>query len=140
MINNNRHNYQIGVPDRIPFLRAIMKERNLKYAISINFEEIKLPPFQDILIVGRNCSQGKIGLTKSFEMLVPNGYESIETDDDRVELVFINKHILKKMTTLSVMSILEKNVFPFVSEGELIRVDFKINISIDNLEITATLE
>ena len=140
MINNNRHNYQIGVPDRIPFLIAIMKERNLKYAISINFEEIKLPPFQDILIVGRNCSQGKIGLTKSFEMLVPNGYESIETDDERVELVFINKHILKKMTTLSVMNILEKNVFPFVSEGELIRVDFKINISIDNLEITATLE
>lgn len=140
MINNNRHNYQIGVPDRIPFLRAIMKERNLKYAISINFEEIKLPPFQDILIVGRNCSQGKIGLTKSFEMLVPNGYESIETDDERVELVFINKHILKKMTTQSVMNILEKNVFPFVSEGELIRVDFKINISIDNLEITATLE
>ncbi|PTS99627.1 hypothetical protein DBR11_11870 [Pedobacter sp. HMWF019] len=117
-----------------------MNERNVKYSININFEEIKLPPFQDILIVGKNCVQGKIGLSKSFEMLLPNGFLSVEVEDERVETVFINKHILKKMPVEKVMHILTKNVFPFVSDGELIRVDFKINISIENIEINNILE
>lgn len=114
-----------------------MNEKNIKYSISLNFEEIKLPPFQDILIVGKNCSQGRIGLSKSFEMLVPNGFEVLEVTDERIEAVFVNKHILKKMPVKKVLEILEKNVFGFISEGELIRVDFKINISIEHLEITA---
>ncbi|PYF77178.1 hypothetical protein [Pedobacter nutrimenti] len=117
--------------------KTFMIERNIKYSINLNFEEIKLPPFQDILIVGKNCSQGKIGLSKSFEMLVPNGFEILDITDERVETVFVNKHILKKMPVDKVLHILNQNVFPFVSEGELIRVDFKINISIENLEVNS---
>eukprot|EP01132_Coremiostelium_polycephalum_P015785 gene15785-19032_t len=101
--------------------KTFMIERNIKYSINLNFEEIKLPPFQDILIVGKNCSQGKIGLSKSFEMLVPNGFEILDITDERVETVFVNKHILKKMPVDKVLHILNQNVFPFVSEGELIR-------------------
>ncbi|MBB6499150.1 hypothetical protein [Pedobacter cryoconitis] len=115
-----------------------MNERSIKYSINLNFEEIKLPPFQDILIVGKNSTQGKIGLTKSFEMLIPNGFETIDIIDERVETVFVNKHILKKMPAEKVLEILNKNVFPFISDGELIRVDFKINISIENLEVTSS--
>lgn len=116
-----------------------MNKQSLKYSININFEEIKLPPFQDILIVGKNCAQGKIGLSKSFELLLPNGFETIDVIDDRVEAIFVNNHILKKIPAEKVLDILSNNVFPYISDGELIRVDFKINISIENLEITSTI-
>lgn len=108
---------------------------NAKYSIALSFEEIKLPPFQDILILGRNSAHGKIGLCKSFELLAPNGFNIIEINDDKVETVFINKRILAKISSDKIIDILRSKVFQFVSEGELIKVDFKVSISYINIEI-----
>lgn len=108
---------------------------NVKYSISLSFEEIKLPPFQDILVLGRNSPHGKIGLCKSFELLVPNGFDIIEINDDKVDAVFINKKILTKISSDKIIDILRSKVFQFISEGELIKVDFKVSISYVNIEI-----
>jgi hypothetical protein len=107
----------------------------VKYSIDINFEQIKLPPFQDILILAKNSPQGKIGLTKSFELLLPNGFEMIEVEDDLIEAVFVQKNILHKVSAEKVIKILREYVFPSISEGELVRVDFKVTISINNIEL-----
>jgi hypothetical protein len=106
----------------------------IRYTINLNFEEIKLPPFQDILILGKHSPQGKIGLGKSFELLVPNGFEIIEINSGVVEAVFINKRILAKMPANKIIEILAAKVFPFVSEGELLKVEFRVMISYSNIE------
>ena len=106
-----------------------------KYSININFEAIKLPPFQDILVVAKNSHHGKIGLFKSFELLIPNNFEIVEvTDDEKVDVVFINKRILAKMSSEKVISILKTKVFKYISDGELLKVDFKVSISYTNIE------
>lgn len=110
-----------------------MNDFDKTYTINLSFEEIKLPPFQDILVLAKNSVQGKIGLSKSFELLVPNGFETIDVDNKNIETVFVNKNILAKIDKEKVIRILEKNVFGFISEGELISVDFKINISVKNI-------
>ena len=105
-----------------------------KYSLQLGFEEIRLPPFEDILIIGQKCPQGKIGLYKSFELLVPNEFEVFEIDDNSVEAVFINKRILKKMAKENIISILKEKVFPYVSESEILKVDFKLRIFYESLE------
>lgn len=105
------------------------------YTINLSFEEIKLPPFQDILILGKNSIQGKIGLSKSFELLVPNGFKAIDVNSKNIETIFVNKNILNKIPGEKVLQILEKNVFPFISQGELISVDFKVHISVKNIVV-----
>lgn len=106
----------------------------VRYTIDLNFEEVRLPPFQDILILGKNCPQGKIGLSKSFELLIPNEFEIIEIDDDKVEAIFVSRRIIKKIAREKIISVLTKKVFPFISEGELLRVSFKVNISFNTIE------
>ena len=64
---------------------------------------------------------------------MPNGFETIDVDNENIETVFVNKNILAKIEKEKVIRILEKNVFGFISEGELISVDFKINISVKNI-------
>lgn len=108
---------------------------NIKYSISLSFQEIKLPPFQDILVVGKNCTQGKIGLSKSFELLVPNGFDFFEISDDKIEAVFINKKILNKLPAAKIIEILKSKVFQYISDEELIKVDFKVVMSYHNIEI-----
>jgi hypothetical protein len=112
-----------------------MENSEVRYSIKLSFEEIKLPPFQDILVLGKNSPQGKIGLSKSFELLVPNGFEVIEVEDEKVEAVFINKRILNKISQDKTMGILKEKVFPFISDGEILRVDFKVSIAFNTIDL-----
>jgi len=105
-----------------------------KYSLQLSFEEIRLPPFEDILVLGRKCSQGRIGVYKSFELLVPNEYETFDIEDEQVESVFINKKILKKINKDIIIEVLKEKVFPFISNSEIIKVDFKLRIYYDLME------
>lgn len=104
------------------------------YSINLSFEEIKLPPFRDILVLGKNSSQGKIGLGKSFELLAPNGFEAVEIGEGKVEAIFISRRILTKMPLEKVIAILRSKVFDFISDGELLKVDFRVTVSYNNIE------
>lgn len=106
---------------------------NKTYTVNISFEEIKLPPFQDIMVLGKNSLQGKIGLSKSFELLAPNVFEAIDITQENVEAVFVSKSILQKIPIEQVLEILQTNVFPYVYPGELISVDFKVRFSASDI-------
>jgi hypothetical protein len=110
-------------------------DTSVKYSVKLAFEEIKLPPFEEILILGKKCPQGKIGVYKSFEYLVPNEYEIFEVNSDIVEAIFINKRLLKKINKESIISILEEKVFPYVSDCEILKVDFKLKVMYDTFEL-----
>ncbi|OKS87274.1 hypothetical protein [Mucilaginibacter polytrichastri] len=107
----------------------------MKYNIDLCFEQIKLPPFQDILILAKNSPQGKIGLSRSFELLLPNGFEMLDVEDELIDAVFVQKNILHKVSAEKVINILRQHVFPFISEGEIIRVDFKVSVSVQNIKL-----
>ncbi|WP_205417105.1 hypothetical protein [Lutibacter oceani] len=81
------------------------------------------------MVLGKNSPHGKQGISRSFELLIPNGFEIIETDHGNVDCVFVNKRILTKMPKERILKILTNNVFPYVSEKEIIKVDFKVKIS-----------
>ena len=106
-----------------------------KFSIHLAFEEIRLPPFDDILIIGKKCPQGKTGLYKAFEFLVPNEYDVFEIEHDVVEAVFINRKLLRKIDKDRIINILDDKVFPYVSISEIIRVDFKMKVSYEPIEI-----
>lgn len=110
------------------------KNSSLRYSINLTFEEIRLPPFQDILILAKNSKQGKIGILKSFELLIPNGFEIVEIVDEKVEAIFINRRILAKVAREKIVKVLKENVFPYISDGELLKVDFRVAISYMTIE------
>jgi len=109
-------------------------ESTIKYNISLSFQEIKLPPFDEILILGKNSPHGKHGISKSFELLLPNGFEIIDINEGNVEAIFVNKRILAKLPIDKLTNILRSKVFPFVSEGELLKVDLKVSISYSSID------
>ena len=112
-----------------------MKEDSTrKFSVQLGFEEIRLPPFEDILLLGKKCPQGRIGVYKSFELLGPNEFETFEIEDDFIEAIFINKRVLKKLDKNKIITILQEKVFPYVSECEIIKVDFKLRIFYDSVE------
>ena len=110
------------------------EESNRKFSVRLSFEEIRLPPFEDILILGKKCPQGKIGVYKSFELLIPNEFETFEIEDEIVEAIFVNKKVLKKLNKDKIIEILREKVFPYISESEILKVDFKLRIFYDSVD------
>ena len=51
-------------------------------------------------------------LRKAFEYLVPDEFDYIEIPDERVEAIFVNKLILRKLDQEKIVKILTDNVFP----------------------------
>lgn len=115
-------------------MEALMSDIIPKISISLSFEGITLPPFQDILIIGQKCPHGKTCISKSLALWHPDNYETIEINDGQIEAIIINKVILKRTSPDKIIGILRKNVFPFITNEELIKVDFKIKVLMENIE------
>lgn len=110
--------------------RISMDFGDVRFSIRLSFEEVELPPFRDILVLGKNAPHGKIAITKILELLLPDSIEVIDIDDPKVSAIFISRKILLKMPREQIIAILKGKVFPFVSEGEILRVDVKISGSL----------
>lgn len=107
-----------------------------KYSVSLSFEEVKLPPFQDILLLGRKCPHGKVGVSRCLNLLAPEAFEMVEINDPTVEAMLISKRLLKRMPAENIVDILKKKVFPYITPGELVRIDFNVKIYFDNIQGT----
>lgn len=108
-----------------------MRSTSKEYSVRLDFEAIKLPPITDILVLGCRVPQGKHGVINSLEFLAPDSFEMIEIQNDiseDVDAVIINKAILKRMSRNRIIRVLSENVFPFVSPGEAVRVNFTVSI------------
>jgi hypothetical protein len=101
-----------------------------KYTVSLSLEAIKLPPVSDILVLAKKHPQGKVGVMESFRFIAPDEFEMIDIDDEdeTVEAVLVNKRILKRLPANEVIAILKTNVFPYVSRGEAVKVDFSVKL------------
>ena len=111
-----------------------MQESKPRYNISLKFQEVRLPPFDEILVLGSKSEQGKMGIAKTFEYMVPDIFAMVEVEEDSIEAVFINKRLLKKISQDNILEILRAKVFPFVSEKEIMKVDFEVVVSYDTIE------
>ena len=65
-----------------------MKEK-ARFLVSLSFEEVSLPPFRDILILGRKCPQGKVGVSTCLNLLAPDDFTLVELEDPLVEAILV---------------------------------------------------
>ena len=105
-----------------------------KYEMSLKFENVKLPPVTDILILGKDYPHGKYGVLQAFKYIAPDEFQVMNIDDnDEVEAVLVDKHILKRIPENHILTVLRKNVFPYISKDEAIKVDLDIRILCENI-------
>ncbi len=114
-----------------------MNAMSSNYRISLGFRPVSLPPVRDILVLGKKFPQGKAGVMECFRFIAPDEFEMFDIEDGGVaaEAVLINKRLLRRMPAERVIAVLEQHVFPYMSNGEAINVDFEVKINITGLEI-----
>jgi hypothetical protein len=114
-----------------------VENHQLSYTVDLDFEAIKLPPVNDILILGKKVPQGKLGILHSFELILPDVFMMFEIDDaafPQIDAIIVNKAILSKIPMQEIVKILKEHVFPYVSRGETIKVNFNVRIYLKSIE------
>lgn len=113
-----------------------MKKDIINYSISLAFENVSLPPFQDILILSHKCPHGMNGLSKCMQILSPDRFEVFNIDVGNVEAIIVSNQVLSRMPIEKIIELLSEKVFPFITEGEVVRVDFHIKVSLEEFQVT----
>ncbi len=114
-----------------------MQEPNSHLSVNLEFYPITLPPVRDILVLGKKYPHGKVGIIESFRFIAPDEFEMFDVPDSEVaaEAVLINKKILQRMTSDEVIDILRQYVFPYITHGEAINVDFNLKVKVDSITV-----
>ena len=108
-------------------------EKNI--LVKLSFEKTSLPPFSDILILGKECPLGMNGVGKCLDFLVPDGFDRYEVADDNVAAIIVNRNILKRLKPKKIIDVLSSKVFPFAGATEIIKVDFTVTIVYESFSI-----
>ena len=113
-----------------------MDSTSASYNVTLEFAAIKLPPVTDILVLGRKHPQGKQGVMESFRFTAPDEFEMFDIGDEEpnVEAVLIHNRILKRLPKDEVIRVLQKYVFPFVTRGEAVNVDFHVKMRFESVK------
>lgn len=119
---------------QLPNLTDSQPNSGFNYSVSLDFETVTLPPFKDILVLARKCPVGMAGLSKCMGLMAPDGFEMIEIDDKVVEAILINKQIIKRLPLSTVLQILHAKVFPSISHGEIVKINFHVKISYNRID------
>ncbi|MCF8367608.1 MAG: hypothetical protein K9G76_01105 [Bacteroidales bacterium] len=112
-----------------------MENKDIKYHISLAYKEVRLPPFNDILIIGHKSPYGLNGITKSINLLEPDKFRLFEVKHEKAAAILVNHKIITKIPFENIYEILLTKVFPFMTSDELINVDFKVVIAHENIEL-----
>ena len=75
-----------------------------------------------------------------YDLLEPERFELVEIEHEVVETMLVNKSIMKRMPVEAIIEVLGQEVFPYISTGEIVKVDFKVKISVDNIESSVGLK
>ena len=107
-----------------------MEAANSTVSIAMSFEVVAMPPFHDILIIGRKSPHGSYGMSTCMDLLAPDCYELIEIDDEVVESILVRKALLARLPVATLIDALKQHVFPQMSLGEMMKVDMKVSKNI----------
>jgi len=108
-----------------------------KYLVNMEYAPVQLPPVHDILVLGRKYPHGKAGVMECFRFIAPDEFEMFDIPDaeEVAEAVLVNKRILARVPAEQVIELLRTHVFPHMTRGEAINVDFDVRVIISGVEI-----
>jgi len=103
---------------------------NQKKNILIQMEIVvfKIPPCEDILVIGTKAPIGKNAMMKMLETITPDWFELVEVENPLIEAMVIKKEFIRLIGKDRLAQVIVEEVSPLMAETSLlhIRLDAKL--------------
>jgi hypothetical protein len=99
--------------------------------IKMKAREFSIPPITDALVVGIDAPIGSEALRRSISLLHGAPFDSIQTEDDVIDQIFVRSAIVKKTGRERLLEIVLTRIKPFMSPDEVIHLDISVELNLE---------
>lgn len=106
-----------------------------KYRISARIAEYRVPPVDDVLVLGKNSPIGSTALKRALDLLITQPYEVIKLEDDILGDFLVRSAILKRIKKDTLTEFVITHIKPLMSEGEILHLTLETETQIEVSEL-----
>jgi hypothetical protein len=109
---------------------------NVSVNVRIQFQEFKIPPVHDALVLGKKAPIGSDAIRRSLTLLHVAPFEHIElngeTEDDVVGDILVRNSVLNKIPRDKLIRLVIDRVKPFMTADEILHVHLEAEVSLEH--------
>lgn len=109
---------------------------NVSVNIRLEFQEFKIPPVRDALVLGKKAPIGNEAIRRSLTLLHAAPFEHIElkgeNEDDVVSDILVRQSVLNKIPRNKLIRLILDRVKPFMAAEEILHLRIDAEVSLEH--------
>ena len=106
-----------------------------KYRITARISEYKVPPVDDVLVLGKTAPIGSVAMKRALGLLIAQPYEHIKLDDDILSDLLVRQVVLKRLKKEVLIEFIIRHIKPLMGENEILHLSLDTETQIEVSEI-----
>ncbi len=106
-----------------------------KHRISARISEYKVPPVDDVLVLGKSAPIGSVAMQRALGLLIAQPYEHIKLDDDVLSDLLVRQSILKRLKREVLVEFIKTHVKHMMGESEILHLTLDTETQIEMSEL-----
>ena len=106
-----------------------------KHRITARISEYRVPPVDDVLILGKAAPIGSVAMQRALSLLIAQPYEHIKLEDDIIQDLLVRQGILKRLKKDLLVDFITNSIKPLMSDNEIIHLHLETETQIEVSEL-----
>lgn len=99
-----------------------------KISVQMEIAIFKIPPCEDLLVIGKKAPIGKNAAMKMLETITPDQFEAIEVDNPIIEAIVAKKGLIKLMGRDRLTQVVIEEVTPLMEDTGLLHIGLDVKL------------
>lgn len=104
------------------------KDQTKKIMVQMEIAIFKIPPCEDLLVIGKKATIGKNAARKMLEAVTPEQFEVIEVENPIIEAIVAKKEIVKLIGKDHLLQLVLEEIAPLMEETGLLQIGLNVKI------------
>jgi len=101
-----------------------------KALIDLELSTFEIPPYGDILVLGKRCPIGQQAAKRMLDIVAPGQFELIGLEDDLIEALFVKKYLFLRANKERLINAIVEESKAIMGPECMIRIKCEISLTI----------
>ncbi len=107
-------------------MTEIQRKNNLVARIA----EYQMPPFRDVLVMGRESLIGCHAMRRAVALLAKTPFTHIELDDEIISDILVRENILRRVPQEQLVSFVLQHIKPLLGIEEVLHIEIDAQVTV----------
>ena len=110
-----------------------MKEKSRgskKALVDLELSTFEIPPYGDILVLGKRCPIGQQAAKKMLDSVAPGQFELISLEDDLIEALFVKEYLFLRANKERLIRAVVEEAKAIMGPECMIRIKCEISVTV----------